>query len=1242
MLFMAEKMAALDVVLSRLKKCQLGNLCLELHSRHANKKEVLQDISRTLQSSGKTMASNLSTKELKASRDELNHLASLLHSKVPGTSFTAFEAMADVVSFIGKDCRPPRISRAGLEKLDKNRQKEIEQTIEIVAKVYSTGKSCAEHPFSGIKNVNMDPINQGRMWDKLRASIEKIDHVLEIGKDFSRELSFYHEGANGGEEIPITFRRFSDIQQCSAFLEILNKRPAEVPSVRERVFGKTEAKAIVEALSTGVTWSRAKQEASSNFNDHAWSFSVKPLVANLSRGAQGGLGSFFARLSREYRRACTTLVELTDSPVPKSPFARLDLAKQLMEVENKRRALAQEEEFLKTHLASVWRGERTDFSALHDAAQWINQMEETGIPRSVKELESAEAKTPKLFEFSGRISTATDSALQALNDVLEHLEYRLDEAGLSPDVNQIRLEELRDKFQILLQEGSTGYVEWSELQSAISKLSESGISDLITLLDEKTLDPMSATNEFNYACAESRWNHATSSLPELGRVASLDRHDLVKFFMKLDKRHSDDVQISIKSRHLEQLPKGAAGEMGVIRGEIGKKRRHLPIRRLISKAGVMIQRIKPVFLMSPISIAQFLPPKSLRFDLLVIDEASQVRPEDAIGAIARCNQIVVVGDQKQLPPTSFFNRLESDSQFEDEEDDEVSVARVTEMESILTLCEARGINQRMLEWHYRSRDPSLIRVSNKRFYESQLILPPSPEEGEEIYGMFFTKVPGVYASKGSGEGRPRTNKIEAEHIAGAVAEHARNNPSLSLGIVTFSKSQADMVTEILERDRRIDEVLNEFLREGRSEDFFVKNIENVQGDERDVIFVSVGYGPTVADGKLTSMRFGPINSDGGERRLNVLFTRARFRCRIFASFEPGDIDPNRVKRPGPEILQQYMQFAKTRRIDGAQPTDEIADNPFEEDVANVVHSLGFLADHQVGDSGFRIDLGIRHSDTPGRYILAVECDGATYHSALSARERDRHRQAVLELMGWKFHRIWSTDWFHRRKQEIDRLKSAMAMARSKSGQVVISGANIDDRTKEEYVAESNASIVSNEYQQAPPPPVIIVPKYAEATVHARSNFEPHETPTSQLAELATKVLDQEGPAHFDVVARRIAEAFGKSKTGTRIQSAVSRALKHAKLSSDTDLLEQDGFWLTRTQKENPPIRNRSSATGLVIKENMLPPIEISAAAQLIKDESGHVEKEELIREVSQLLGFKRTGPDLKRQIGKVLDQDHSA
>jgi superfamily I DNA and/or RNA helicase/very-short-patch-repair endonuclease len=454
--------------------------------------------------------------------------------------------------------------------------------------------------------------------------------------------------------------------------------------------------------------------------------------------------------------------------------------------------------------------------------------------------------------------------------------------------------------------------------------------------------------------------------------------------------------------------------MGVIRGEIGRKRNHMPLRKLMKTAGDTIQKIKPVFLMSPLSAAQYLPPGAIEFDLLVIDEASQVRPGDAIGLIARCRQMVVVGDKKQSPPTQFFDRMIADDVDPGDEDPSkadagAGVAPVSDLESILSLCEARGVEKQMLRWHYRSRHPSLIQVSNAEFYK-RLVMPPAPSTDRKEKGLRLRRIAGAYDRGGL-----RTNLIEAEAIVAAAADHARTNPALSLGIITFSTAQRDLIGDCLETKRRSDPILDAYLRERGREDAFVKNLENVQGDERDVILISIGYGPREPGKPLDSMAFGPISSEGGERRLNVLFTRARARCEIFASFGSGDINPDRATGAGPRLLKRFFQFAETGILDEAKSYGADFDSPFEA-------------------TGFRIDFAVRDPRDPGRFVLAIECDGATYHSALWARERDRLRQEVLEGLGWRVHRIWSTDWFYRRDEQLRKLKAALDAAGRSCGE----------------------------------------------------------------------------------------------------------------------------------------------------------------------------------------------------------------
>ena len=477
--------------------------------------------------------------------------------------------------------------------------------------------------------------------------------------------------------------------------------------------------------------------------------------------------------------------------------------------------------------------------------------------------------------------------------------------------------------------------------------------------------------------------------------------------------------------------------------------------------------------------------------------------------------------------------------------------------------------------------------------------------------------------------------LAADPYCGDVfAQHARTNPELSLGVVAFSKAQSDTLTEALEFERRRDTVLDAFLREGRAEDVFVKNIENVQGDERDVILISVGYGPQEPGGRLASMSFGPVNGEGGERRLNVLFSRARIRCEVFASFDPGDIDPSKSSREGPRVLKRFLDFAKTGIIEERMATGLEADSPFEEDVMSAIRRLGYEADPQVGTAGFRIDIGVRHPDRPGQYIVAVECDGAAYHSALWARERDRLRQDVLEGLGWRFHRIWSTDWFHRRDREVRRLADALSRANEAAMDgITVRGANAGGMMQVTEVEAAPAGPIEIGHLQLTAPP------YQRAELTVRSAVEPHEAPQGQIGDLIVKIVEIEGPIHVDEIARRISAAFGKARTGTRIVEATMRALRAVQKRPDNRLQQVGPFVLTDEQAAEPPVRDRRAETGSLLKTEYLPPMEISAAVDRIRAESGLMPPEEMTKAVARLLGFQRVGSELANTILAVVMKD---
>jgi len=530
---------------------------------------------------------------------------------------------------------------------------------------------------------------------------------------------------------------------------------------------------------------------------------------------------------------------------------------------------------------------------------------------------------------------------------------------------------------------------------------------------------------FFRSCAESLFRED----PKLATHSGESHEKLRKRYQQLDRRilelrRQEIARFLMNSSIPSGVGKGRASEftdLALIRRQISLQRRHVALRDLFRRAGDAVQALKPCFMMSPMSVAQFLDPEGLRFDLVVMDEASQIRPEDAIGAIVRGTQIVVVGDPKQLPPTPFFEKVDRDDTTE-EGSDEAEVEDLIGQESILDL--ARGPYQpvRRLGWHYRSQHEGLIAFSNREFYEGKLTVFPSPHGDHPHFGVRIEEVAGTYGDS--------MNPIEAEAVVAAAQTFMCQFPKRSLGIVTMNKPQQELIQKMMD-DLFATDVEAESYRlrwDGTLEKVFVKNLENVQGDERDVIFISTVYGKDSAGNFY--QRLGPINGVYGYRRLNVLFTRAKQQVRLFTSMKADDITVEENSSPGVKALKGYLAYAKTGHLDTTQFTSREPDSEFEIWVIEMLREKGYEVVPQLGVAGYFIDLAIRNPDKRGSFILGVECDGSTYHSARSVRDRDRLRQEVLVRLGWKIYRIWSTDWFRNPRNEFLKLVSAIEALRA--------------------------------------------------------------------------------------------------------------------------------------------------------------------------------------------------------------------
>jgi len=496
---------------------------------------------------------------------------------------------------------------------------------------------------------------------------------------------------------------------------------------------------------------------------------------------------------------------------------------------------------------------------------------------------------------------------------------------------------------------------------------------------------------------------------------------------ELEKWTSRSIIYKVTNRRI-RIVESRWKERNLILKEARKQRRHLPIRKLIQEAFHTILAVKPCWLMSPLSVSHFLQPDH-QFDLVVFDEASQVRPEDAIPAIYRSKQVIVCGDPKQLPPTAFFERV-LDAIEEDEAGKDEETPYMPEGQSILELLEG-ALPSVFLQWHYRSKDEKLIAFSNRYIYGDKLITFPTPKAPERDTGIDYIYLRNAVYERS----RRRINEAEVQEVCRLVVEHLeRWGTERTLGVVTMNEPQMNAILDELERRSRNNPLLKVLWDEARwrnGETFFVKNLEAVQGDERDVIIISTTYGKG-PDGRIT-MQFGPLTQVGGERRLNVLITRAREKVILVTSLQPEEIRPSgSAEQAGLRLLKAYLRYARDGIIDkppsGGEYESEFYESEFEASVADFLKSQGYEVIPQYGVGPYRIDLAVLDPSNPDIIRIAVECDGATYHRLPTVRERDRIRQEWLEGQGWKVVRVWSADWWHNRRNAEKRLLKEIGKA----------------------------------------------------------------------------------------------------------------------------------------------------------------------------------------------------------------------
>lgn len=1005
-LFVSEKMAALEVVHRRLRKLGLGRFCLELHSNQANKRAVLDQLDAAWNGAAERTATEWAQKAaaLRSVRDQLNKLVRALHAAGPA-GISPREA-------IGRVARWGGLHLVALDWGDRLDRPDRVSTPEAMAAT----SDCARRlglAFSQVTpqdQIDFAWVGQGdwsfawasRVVDAARAFTDALRALRQARAEFARRAGLDDDETLAGTEALAALARV--LPHCAVGnvgfalgADGKEKLEAMALAVQTLADHAVAAKALPAPVAEAALesapiagWMQARTEAAARmwlFRGRAQNRLRRQIEAHLSWPANKTTDAALEALAAAQTRAAAVRRALIDLPVglptrgvETDPVRLAALAK----------TGAQAREAL---LAMASTG--GDLVALRDRLRRLlsegRDLLEPGMP-----IPSAAAAFADVFsDFQSSLAAFRDAA--ALADAASLPEAQAVAAAIIARTPRLNV--------------------WCAWVAMRREAEESGLTSIVAALEQGIIAPNTTAEAFRTAYCRWAAPLMIDQRAELRGFSAVSHEALIQTFRQLDNELAGITADYVRAVLSQAIPpKGepnAPRGLGVLARELQKKMRHLPVRQLVSQMGDSMLTLTPCLMMSPLSVAQFLPANQSMFDLVVFDEASQITVPDAIGAIARGRKVIVVGDPKQMPPTNFFERAAID--------DGADNGDAQDLESILDEALAARVPHHRLTGHYRSRHESLIAFSNHAYYDGSLVTYPSAVTRDSAVSL--RRVEGVYA-----KGKSRTNPLEAQALVAELVRRLRdpNENGKSIGVVTLNAEQQRLIEDLLDTERRADNELEQYFGDAAAEPVFVKNLETVQGDQRDVILISIGYGPTEPGAATMSMNFGPLNRQGGERRLNVAITRATSEVLIFTSFGPEMIDLTRSSSRAVQELKHYLEYAERgpaalgaaiRSMGGMHDYD----SDFEMAVAERLRHLGWDVRTQVGVSKFRVDLGVIHPDAPGRFLAGIECDGATYHSSPSARDRDRVRHIILEQLGWRLLRLWSTDWFLDPTPCLDRL-----------------------------------------------------------------------------------------------------------------------------------------------------------------------------------------------------------------------------
>ncbi len=978
-LFVAEKSAALNVVHRRLKAYGLNEAILELHSNKTDRRRVLDQLvrnwNRTVSHDSKKWKSV--NKGLARVRDQLNTYISQLHEK--GTQgFSVFEAIGWVTSttsdlqlnFDHKDCHDVKTFQF------------LEETVIRLGQTFSV---ISDGPQLAIINGT----DWSHDWqNKLVKAAQQLRENLQKQKKVAEKLSDFLGLVSDSEVSP---ERRKHLDFFSDRVAVGAQDLSQVPDLSH-----TQLVEYVSQLRSDLNEiEKQKQSLNAHFPEDQINRMPLDRIDVDWRSANATFWPLSALRRRKVRKFMQTYVIDGDT----SPEEDIPI---LIQLKNRRSSF-------KNNPVQHLLGKSKSIEQVERIIEQANLFRKAlkNCQLSVSDPARFDSVTKELEGIpTGNIKRFLQE-WTVINDTTHESAQEFAEMGGAESIHY-SCSDMISNIENLLS-NTNKILDWTKWCKVRKEAEVSGLRSLVDSMVAGNLGS-NLTHEFKQAYARWWLPLALDASSELRTFSHWEHEELITKFCNTDEKISKLVPAEIMRLIQHDLPSSVdvtrKSELGILRHQQGLKRPSMAIRPLLEKLGPIFPKLAPCVLMSPLSIAQYLPADQANFDVVIFDEASQITTWDAIGAVARGKQSIIVGDPQQLPPTNFFGRVQ-----EEDESDEDNL--MSDMPSILDEVKAAGISAHHLNWHYRSRDETLISFSNHNYYGGNLVT--FPAASTDSNALKFHTINGIYK-----RGHGRINLAEANAIAEMIrcrlsaSLECPEKERLTLGVITFNAQQQTLILNLLEEMRGRNPELEWFFSEDREEPVIVKNLENIQGDERDVIMFSITFGPD-SHGKL-SLNFGAINMEGGEKRLNVAITRARKELHVFSSINHQQIDISKTQSKGVHDLKKFLFFAENGdNVDYLSPSNSDSlgsvDFSLENAIADAFRDKGWEVRTQIGNSDFRIDIGIVHPDRTSSYLAGIECDGLAYYNSATVRDRDLIRQSVLKNLGWDLYRIWAIDWF---------------------------------------------------------------------------------------------------------------------------------------------------------------------------------------------------------------------------------------